>query len=276
MQIEALQYIMAIYQCGSLRKASERLNTSHQNVSKVLHKVETELGAALFERTSRGITPTEAGEAALTFAQTTLEGYAALQRICRKENQPQRTAGKLAIAVWAISNSAFFDQPLHLHVLLLPQENMEPAAGQRVLPLLDDQVVMLAQKDSPLGQQQSIALKRLAKQPLVFWGQGEVEESGIKTFLEPYLSKIDTPVMTADANSYRRYIAQGHFIGLTSRRSYEAFADKDKLQIRAVPIRDSKAQVAHCLVICRESELNKAERCLVQFIQKDFLHQAQY
>lgn len=168
------------------------------------------------------------------------------------------------------------DSPLHLHVLLLPQENMEPAAGQRVLPLLDDQVVMLAQKDSPLGQQQSIALKRLAKQPLVFWGQGEVEESGIKTFLEPYLSKIDTPVMTADANSYRRYIAQGHFIGLTSRRSYEAFADKDKLQIRAVPIRDSKAQVAHCLVICRESELNKAERCLVQFIQKDFLHQAQY
>ncbi|GAU76541.1 LysR family transcriptional regulator [Fusibacter sp. 3D3] len=62
MEIKQLEYFIAVIECKSLNKAAERLYTSQPNVSKVLKRLETELGTRLVNRTSKGVVLTGFGD----------------------------------------------------------------------------------------------------------------------------------------------------------------------------------------------------------------------
>jgi DNA-binding transcriptional LysR family regulator len=61
-RLRHLELIAEIYDCRSILKASKRLSLTQPTVTKALQDVETTLGLKLFERTNRGIEPTEYGE----------------------------------------------------------------------------------------------------------------------------------------------------------------------------------------------------------------------
>jgi DNA-binding transcriptional LysR family regulator len=60
-----LQMLLALQAGGSLRAAAQSLNLTQPAVSKALGEIESAFGAILFERTARGLTPTQRGKAAL-------------------------------------------------------------------------------------------------------------------------------------------------------------------------------------------------------------------
>lgn len=67
-----LKYFMEVYQCGSIRLAARRLSISSSAVNRQILKIEDELGASLFNRSSSGIQPTAAGELLAAHIQRTL------------------------------------------------------------------------------------------------------------------------------------------------------------------------------------------------------------
>lgn len=62
MRLEQLQYLITIAHCHSMRKASETLHISQQNISKAICNLEDELGVPLLERTTTGCFLTPEGE----------------------------------------------------------------------------------------------------------------------------------------------------------------------------------------------------------------------
>lgn len=62
MRLEQLQYLITIAHCHSMRKASETLHISQQNISKAVCNLENELGTQLLERTTTGCFLTRDGE----------------------------------------------------------------------------------------------------------------------------------------------------------------------------------------------------------------------
>ena len=116
MQLETLRTLVAVEQFGSTRRASESLNTSYQNVSRVLMQAEEELGVALFVRTSKGMVPTEDGKLAIASAREMLRIYDGMleQFQYRRESMAQemnsRISGKLNLtSSIAVSNGFFND-----------------------------------------------------------------------------------------------------------------------------------------------------------------------
>jgi DNA-binding transcriptional LysR family regulator len=67
-----LRYFTAVARCGSIREAAEELHIAQSALSRQIHKLEDELGAPLFQRHSRGVELTSAGEILLGHAQTSL------------------------------------------------------------------------------------------------------------------------------------------------------------------------------------------------------------
>jgi DNA-binding transcriptional LysR family regulator len=67
-----LRYFAAVARNGSIREAAEELHVAQSALSRQIHKLEEELGAPLFQRHSRGVELTSAGEILLNFAQTSL------------------------------------------------------------------------------------------------------------------------------------------------------------------------------------------------------------
>ena len=68
MEIKQLEFLIAAAESGSLNKASEQLYTTQSNVSKIIKKLEEELGYKLFIRKGKGVYLTPEGEKAYRFA----------------------------------------------------------------------------------------------------------------------------------------------------------------------------------------------------------------
>ena len=64
-----MRYFLEVLKHESLRKAAAELNTSPSVVSRQVRLLEEDLGAALFERTAKGIAPTEAARHLFSYAQ---------------------------------------------------------------------------------------------------------------------------------------------------------------------------------------------------------------
>jgi DNA-binding transcriptional LysR family regulator len=73
MELRHLRYFVAVAEERSFAKAARRLRVAQPALSKQIHDLESELGAALFHRLPRGVRLTRAGEAFLTEARATLD-----------------------------------------------------------------------------------------------------------------------------------------------------------------------------------------------------------
>jgi LysR family transcriptional regulator, transcription activator of glutamate synthase operon len=72
MEIRQLAYVEAVARHRHFTRAAEELHVAQPALSQQIRKLEAELGTALFERTSRRVLPTEAGEAVAARARRVL------------------------------------------------------------------------------------------------------------------------------------------------------------------------------------------------------------
>jgi LysR family transcriptional activator of glutamate synthase operon len=80
MEIEDLRGLLALGEHEHVTEAAAALGTSQPNVSRLLARVETTLGARLFERDARGVHPNPLGDVALRAARDLVERYDRLRR----------------------------------------------------------------------------------------------------------------------------------------------------------------------------------------------------
>lgn len=73
MELKQLEFLVACIECGSYCKASEVLYTTQANISKVITKLEDELGYKLLERGRNGVRPTDDGKKLYNNAKAILE-----------------------------------------------------------------------------------------------------------------------------------------------------------------------------------------------------------
>jgi LysR family nitrogen assimilation transcriptional regulator len=72
MELRQLRYFVGVFESGSLLKASAQLHVAQPALGQQIAALEHELGSRLFERTSRGMTPTAAGLTFLEHAKVVL------------------------------------------------------------------------------------------------------------------------------------------------------------------------------------------------------------
>ena len=73
-----MQALRAIHQSGNIQKAAVALGASQSALSRLLKQVEEALGARLFQRTGRGVVPTDAGSWVVEYCDETLRRHESL------------------------------------------------------------------------------------------------------------------------------------------------------------------------------------------------------
>ena len=81
MELRRLRYLVTVADERSMTRAAEVLHVSQPGISVQLRALEREVGAELFVRSSRGVTPTAAGEAVLVHARAALASAEAIRDV---------------------------------------------------------------------------------------------------------------------------------------------------------------------------------------------------
>lgn len=106
MTLQQLRYFIEMVNCGSINKAAERLFIAQSSLSTALKDLEGEIGAELFTRTPKGISPTMDGVEFLGYARQVIEQTELLeQRWLNK--QPSRRLCSISTQHYAFAVNAF-------------------------------------------------------------------------------------------------------------------------------------------------------------------------
>ena len=265
--------------------------------------MENELGVTLFLRTSKGLIPTKHGQFAITTAKNILALYDTMvaqfsgqsknaQTLCK-----EAVAGKLNLTSSMITSNGFLNDFLvefsaqypnieinlmeedayqsskntSCRLYILPRTAAELAhTKESIFPLLEDNIVLLAKKDSPFANQKSISLKRLVQLPLVLTAKKDWGSSFFGHILNMYQVQPEKPVYTNSIFGIQKYVASGNYVVLSTKIiTSKLLADKKNI-FKLLPLRDKETTFYHCLAIHYKTNLTATELLFVQAIQDTF------
>ena len=173
---------LAVLDAGSVSAAARQLGAQQSTLSRYLAELETQLGAALFERTGRGVAPTAAAHAIepaarrMQAAAESLNGALAVRR--------QRASGSVRISASSVAAAHV------LPTILAALREAEP--GIAIDLLASDRIANLLRREADIA----VRMVRPAQASLVARKAGSV---GVGVYAhERYLRRAGTPMQPAD------------------------------------------------------------------------------
>lgn len=91
MNLQFLRYAVEVEKTGSITQAAENLYMNQPHLSRSIRDLEKEMGFMVFNRTSRGIVPTEEGEEFLKYAKEVLAKVTELEKLRDKNKKASDT-----------------------------------------------------------------------------------------------------------------------------------------------------------------------------------------
>lgn len=194
MELQQLRYVIAVAETASFTRAAERCLVVQSALSHQIARLERELGARLFERTSRRVSLTPAGAAFLPAARQCLE--AADRAAAEVAAAVGEVRGRLAVGLIPTVTAVDIPGALRefheryprvrislkvgasddlvekvkdgsLDVAFLGLPVSSQPQGVAVHELARDSLVAVTAPDHPLASQDSVALRQLAAEPFV-------------------------------------------------------------------------------------------------------------
>ena len=189
MDITALEYFKIIAESGSLTKAAHQLHITQPAMSAMLKKLEEELGVELFDRSPNRIHLNKAGEVTLVHVNTILRNVEQLKADVLSAARQSQTlsiafcdqgvrwfsAPRFSVAHPEVRvNDDLYEgddavELLHERVydLMVTPQKIQDASIQS-LPFLPDQVYLSVPEDSNLADRDSISIREIPAQALLY------------------------------------------------------------------------------------------------------------
>ena len=198
MDFRQLEYFVTAADKQSLSEAASALYTSQPHVSMVIRSLEQELNLALFDRTYRGVTLTEAGRQVYRYARNALKEHSLMQDLSAQKGKavfsvitaPSSSMAALFADYYRFHDDSschyrFFEGGAEMVLREVSTGNAElgfvfvpeprDSAFHRMLeqsrltftPLLDTDIVLYAGPHSRLYGRHSVTLEELALQKLI-------------------------------------------------------------------------------------------------------------
>lgn len=258
LRIEQLLCFQALKTCLDFSEASEKLFITKSTLSKQLKCLENELGVVLFVRSHSNLTLTAAGEELSPQIEALLNQYSELlstiKDIKERVNEKLRIASMYEMALYGItsllvsfeqdknnfhieSKECDHQQMVHLlesgatDLIIGYKELWQYSGTQEIIPLLNDELVLVANKKHPLSAANSISLKSARNEKFCFPRE---DASLFKLYNETCALAGFTPSLTLSdvrLTTIKRYILQGMRMTLQTRLCAETFFNEPSFQI---------------------------------------------
>lgn len=135
-RLESDRMFAAVMECGSFTAAAERLGTSSGQASKLVSRLENALGVQLLSRTTRAVSPTEAGRAYFDRLRPLLDEFEALDASIRDVSHAPR--GRLRLTAPLTFGAMELAPALNDFAARFPEIELDVSFSDRVASLVDE------------------------------------------------------------------------------------------------------------------------------------------
>ena len=200
MTIQQLRYVTVICDEGSLNKASEQLYIAQPSLTSALQELEKEIGITVFNRSGRGVSPTNDGLEFIRYAREVLSQY---DNLLEKYGKSGNLKKKFGISTqhysFAVTRDVIDDVALgksEIGILYLNDFNRKPL--EKLLrsnsliftPLTECSAYVYLWKGHPLAEKEKIRFEDLKEYPCLSFEQGD---KGSFYYAEEILSTSEYP-----------------------------------------------------------------------------------
>jgi DNA-binding transcriptional LysR family regulator len=185
-RIELMQLFVRIHETRSFSQAARELGTTQPTVSKRLQALESSLGARLFERNTRGLRPTDAGNLYYERAKRWLAEMEDVQDQLAATRKAARGRLRLSVPVnlgqVQLTRIALAFQRQH------PGVQLELSLSDRYVDLVSEGVDV-AIRIGKVGSPEVVARKLASYRPIIVAAPSYIERRGVPTSFDELLSQ---------------------------------------------------------------------------------------
>lgn len=290
MNLKPIEYALAVAETGSFTRAAERCHVVQSALSHQIARLEEQLGARLFERSSRKVRLTAAGEAFVPSARTALE---AARRIADEVAAASgEVRGRLSIGEissltgldlvdllagfhhrypkvdirWLMGKSELMIGDVRerrLDVAFIGVWPGEPLEGVEHRLLAKEELVAVLPLAHPLVSHGRLSLAQLEDQPLVDFqaGTGARRQTDEAFAAAGLRHRVQFEVGTT--HLIERFVQRGLALGLVAERIATAFQGVKVVPVSDAPVRHLYAIWSHTPTPAAHAFIHLLERHLV-------------
>lgn len=259
MDVIQLHYFRTIVEQGSLNKAAEALYISRQGLTKIIRKMEQELGAQLFDVTGTGAVPTRFAEALYERSEDYIQFHQDF--LSEVHKLKQKRTNELVIGLQSgfsegfgkdfLANFIIQNQDLAIRVRSVTKQRLAEAMEQKEIPVWiatgnyneavfhslhtrKNKLFLLAAKDHPLTRQDEVRLADLNPYPLIGLSH-DIGQAG-KTNAEISKNRLKAPdyyLNSSDRDLIMRLVQSGLAVSFNAGWQYTEYPG-----IVALPLAD--------------------------------------
>lgn len=303
-----LLYIKTITEEGSISKAAQKLFLTQPSLSKCVQKIETNLGTALFKRTSNGLIPTFAGERYYQIADQILKIYNDFEIEISDINNLKKgriTIGcttYLATHILPVTLPIFKQECPNIEVFIVEKNSTEleeelsrgkvdfammhtspfckisNTSNIDFHPLHRDPFLLVTKKGHPLGRYAvnvansdypKIDLTLFADEPFIFVKREQRSRQVAESILQKANINPTIALTTKSIEIARRLACQGIGVTFVTKQYSQIFPGKYKPAYYSIDEKYSPYWTM-CIAVQKEAYISKAAKLFVRMVSERF------
>ncbi|WP_180951047.1 LysR family transcriptional regulator [Marasmitruncus massiliensis] len=294
MTLQQLVFFTAIHQYGSFTTAANELFISQSSLSKQIISLEKELGIELFVRNTRHICLSEAGEQILPHVLSIVGKYQEMKNCAALVEQSAQGVIKLGgvpvLSIYGITHALLKFETLHpefsveiaetktsyilsrlaacsldIGIVRLAYPLEYDSGSMLVIPLVDDEQVLVTSSDHPFVRRERISLAEAMGETFVQLNSDPVVAAHHIQQIELMLPDVTLHLSNMKMDSIKQCILQKGWVSLMMREvAQAAFLPEAHIVLLQEPLR-----LTLCAVLRREDP-NPACQALISFLTTYF------
>lgn len=289
-----LEIFCTVAELKSFSRAAEALFVSQPTVTSHISALEKRLGVKLFDRTTRKVTLTPAGELLYKHAKVLLSKHeAALQELARFQGG---LIGRLVFGASTIPAHYLLPAAMAKFCREFPQTQLVMRVGSsvqviedvingelelgvvgvkpnepnlKVIPLWNDEVVLIVHPEHEWAKQSFISVGELTTQPFVFREEGSGTRKTFEQFITQHGLSPRQLTIVAEVGSteaVKQFVATGGGVGFVSIRAIGCETEQN--QVKIVRLREGRITRQFYAVIPTDRTVSPLCELFAQFLKK--------
>lgn len=288
MTLRSLEIFVAVVKYGKMSEASKQLHIAQPTISQAISELEREYGVLLFDRLSKKLYITEAGQQLFGYAQSILALSNEMEKNMLNLSLNKTitlgatmTVGKCVLVDIVrdfeemypnIKIQVIIDNTATIENMLLNSEIdiaiIEGTVKSTELissPIIPDDLVLVCHKNNSLSKRKCIDIEELSSYPFVLREEG----SGTREVFEDYIRKKHIPINVKwnchSSDSIVEAVLANQGITVISKRLVENQVQEGNLKI--IPINNIKMERSFSLVHHKTKYLSQWLKCFIEYVK---------